>query len=84
MAPETPQLGVIQSESSQTMGGSSNAPLTETQLQRRYQLVHWDAAIAATENMALDAHLKKVLNTGPSVTGVYTLSNLTKYPPILK
>jgi len=63
MAPQTPEPGVIQSESSQTAGASSNAPLAETQLQRRHQLVHRDAAIAATENMALDAHLKKVRKT---------------------
>jgi len=60
MAPQTPQPGVIQSESNQTTGATSNAPLAETQLQRRHQLVHHDAAIAATEIMAQDAHLKKV------------------------
>jgi hypothetical protein len=46
------------------MGASSNAPLAETQLQPRHQLVHRDAAIAATENMAQDAHLKNVRKTG--------------------
>jgi len=66
MAPQTPQLGVIQSELSRTTGTSSNAPLAETQLQRRHQIVHRDAAIAATENMAQDAHLKKVRKTGRS------------------
>jgi len=66
MAPQTPQPAVIQSESSRTAGASSNAPLAETQLQRRHQLVHGDAAIAATENMAQDAHLKKVRKTGRS------------------
>jgi len=66
MAPQTPQPGLIQSESSRTPGASSNAPLVETQLQRRHQLVHRDAAIAATKNMAQDAHLKKVRNTGHS------------------
>jgi hypothetical protein len=63
MAPQTPQPGVIQSESSRTAGASSNAPLAEPQLQRRHQLVHRDAAIAATENMAQDAHLNKVHKT---------------------
>jgi len=67
MAPQTPQPGVIQSESSRTAGASSNAPLGETQLQRRHQLVHRNAAIAATKNMAQDAHLKKVCKTGRSI-----------------
>jgi len=66
MAPQTPQPGLIQSESSQTAGASSNAPLVETRLQRRHQLVHRDAAIAATENMAPDALFKKVRKTGRS------------------
>jgi len=66
MAPQTPHPGVIQSESSRTTGASSNAPSAETQLQCRHQLVHRDAAIAATENMAQDAHLKKVGKTGRS------------------
>jgi hypothetical protein len=68
MPPQTPQPGVIQSESSRTAGASSNVPLAETQLQRTHQLVHRDAAIAATENMAQDPHLKKVRKTGRSNT----------------
>jgi hypothetical protein len=56
MAPQTHQPGVIQSKSSRTTGTSSNAPLAESQLQNRYQLVHRDAAIPATNNMAQDAH----------------------------
>jgi hypothetical protein len=63
MAPPTRQSGVIQSELSRTAGASSNAPLAEIQLQRRHQLVHHDAAIAATENMAQEEHLKKVYQT---------------------
>jgi len=63
MAPQTLQPGGIQSESRRTAGASSNAPLAETQLQRRHQLVHRDAAIAATETMAQDSHLKKVHKT---------------------
>ena len=66
MAPQTPQPGVIQSESSRTPGPSYNAPLAETQLQRRYQLVHRDAAIAGTENIAQDSLLKNVRETGCS------------------
>jgi hypothetical protein len=63
MATQTPQRVVIQSGSSRTTGASSNAPLAETQLQRSHQFVHCDAAIAATENMAQDAPLKKVRKT---------------------
>ena len=66
MAPQTPQPDVVQSESSQTTGASSNVPQRETQQQRRHQLVHRDAAIAATENMAQDAHFKIVHNIGCS------------------
>jgi len=66
VAPQTPQPDVIQSESSRTTGASSNEPLAETQQQRRHQLVHYDAAIAATKNMAQDAHLKIVRKTGRS------------------
>jgi len=66
MAPQTPQPDVIQSESSRTTGASSNAPLAETQQQRRHQLVHCDAATAATENIAQDTHLLMVHKTGCS------------------
>ena len=58
MAPETLPPGAIGAESSWTTGDSRNAPLGETQQQRRHQLVHRDAAIVATENMTQDAHLK--------------------------
>jgi len=66
MTSQTPWPGVIQSELSWTTGASPNAPLAETQLQRRHQLVHRDAAIAATENMAQNAGLKKVRKSGRS------------------
>jgi len=52
MAPQIPQAGVIEFKSSRTTGPSSNAPLAETQPQGRHQLVHCDAAIAATGYMA--------------------------------
>ena len=58
MAPQTPHPSVIQSESSRTAAALSNTPLAETPLQCRHQLVHRDAAIAATENMAQEAHLE--------------------------
>jgi len=63
MAPQTPQPGVIESDSSQTTGTSSNAPLAETQQQRRHQLVHRDAAIGATKDMAQNARLRNVRQT---------------------
>jgi hypothetical protein len=63
MVQQTPQTGVIQSESSRMAVASSNAPLAEAQLQSRHQLVHRDAAIAATKHMAQDARSKKVRKT---------------------
>jgi len=66
MAPQTPQPGVIEYESSRTMCTLSNTPLAESQQQRRHQLVHHDAAIAATDNLAQDADLIKVGKTGRS------------------
>jgi len=56
MAPDTPRRGVIESESCRTTGAPVYAPLPETQQQWRHQLLHHNAAISATENMAQDAH----------------------------
>jgi len=64
MAPETLQPGAIVAESSRTTGALCNTPPGETQQQRRHQLVHRDAAIVATENIAQDAHVKTVPTTG--------------------
>jgi len=66
MAPETLLLGAIAAESSRITGTSLNAPLGETQQQRRHQLVHCDAAIVAIENMSQDSHFKKVRKTASS------------------
>jgi len=66
MAPEIVQPGEIETESSQTTGASNNAPPSETQQQRRHQLVHRDAAIVATQNMTHDAKLKIVCKTASS------------------
>jgi len=66
MAPQTPQPSVIQSESRRMAGASSNAPQAETQLLGRHLFVHCNSAIAATENMAQDVHLRKVHKTGRS------------------
>jgi len=66
MAPKTHQPGAIRSESSQTTGASTNALPGETQQQHRHQLIHHDAAIAATKNMTQDAHLKTACKTRSS------------------
>jgi len=66
MAPETLPPGAIGAESSRMTGASSNAPLGQTQLQRRHQLVHRDTSIVATENMTQDVHFKKIRITGSS------------------
>jgi len=70
MAPQTPQPGVIESELSRTMGASTNAPWAETPQQRRLHFVHCNATIAATANMAQDAHLNIVRKTGHSNNGM--------------
>jgi len=57
MAPQTPQQGESGTELTRTMGASSNTPPAETHPQRRYNLVHRDAANAATKKMTLDAQL---------------------------
>jgi len=66
MAPQTHQWRAIKSESSWKTVTSSNVPLAETQCQRRHQWVHCDGAIAATENMTQDTHLKTVCKVGHS------------------
>jgi len=66
MAPQTHQQGEGGTESSRTMGISSNTPPAETQLQCRHHFVHCDAANAATRNMTLDAQLKSVHKNGSS------------------
>ena len=69
MAPDTPRRSVIQSESSRTTGSSSDARLAETQHQRGHQLVHRNAAIVATDNIAQDKLFKNVHITGLSNNG---------------
>jgi len=66
MAPETLPPSAIGAKSSQITGASSNAPLGETKQQRKYQLVHRNAAIVAPENLTQEAHLNKVCKTGSS------------------
>jgi len=66
MAPEILQPGAIEAESSRKTGTSNSAPPSETQQQRRHQLVRRDAAIVATDNMTQDAHSKVVRTSGSS------------------
>jgi len=66
MAPQTPQRGESELESSSTMGAESITPLVATQIQDWHHLVHRNAANAATENLTLDALLKTVFTTGSS------------------
>jgi len=51
IAPQKPQEDASGSELSRMTGASSNDHPAETQQQHRHQLVHQDAANAATENM---------------------------------
>jgi len=60
MAPQTPQQCEGGTESSRTMGAYSNTPPAETQLECRHDLVHCDAANAATGNITLHPQLKIV------------------------
>ena len=66
MTTQTSQTTESGSESSETTGASFNASLQGTKQQRRYQLVHREAANVATETKTQDAHLKIVCTTGSS------------------
>jgi len=63
MAPQKPQPAARGSESSQTTGALSNAPPAEMQQQCRHNVVHSNAANAATENIPLDALLPIICKT---------------------
>jgi hypothetical protein len=60
MDTQTHHPGVTGSEPSQTMGVSANTSHNDTQQEHRHQLVHQNAANAATKHMTQDAHLKIV------------------------
>jgi len=66
MDTKTTQPGESRSVSSTSMGASSNASLAGTQQRCGHQLLHRNAANAATENMTHDAHIKIVHKTGSS------------------
>jgi len=67
MAPQTVQPVGIGAKSSRTTGASTNAPPGERLQRSRHQLVHRDAAIAATDNMTQDSHSKTVGKPGSSM-----------------
>jgi hypothetical protein len=66
MDTQPPQQGPSGSKSSRLPGTSSNTAVIGTQQERRHQLVHRDAANAATKNMTQDAHLNSVRETESS------------------
>jgi len=66
MDTQPPLPGESGSKSSQWVGATSNTSLIGTQQDRRHQVVHRDAAIAATNHMTQDAHLQIVCKTGSS------------------
>jgi hypothetical protein len=66
MDTQPPQPGTGGSKSRRLAGVSSNTSLISTQQERRDQLIHDDAADAATKHMTQDAHLKIIRKTGSS------------------
>jgi len=66
MDTQPPQPGASGYKSSRLAGALSHTLLLGTQQERRHQLVHRDAANAATKNMTQDAHLQIVRKTGTS------------------
>jgi len=66
MDTQPPQPGERRSKSSRLAGTRSDTSLIGTEQERRHQLVHRDAADAATRNIILDAHFTIVSRTGRS------------------
>ena len=66
METQSPQQAASGSKSSRLAGDTSNTSLIGTQQECRHQLVHHDAANAATRNITLDAHLNIVRKTESS------------------
>jgi len=66
MDTQPPPPGESGSNTSRLAGTTSNTGILGTQRQRRHNLVHRDAANAATKHMAQDAHLKIIHKTGSS------------------
>jgi len=66
MATQIPQPGENGIEVGGSTGITPNTLFSGTQQERRHQLVHCNAANAATKNMTKDAHLKIVRKTESS------------------
>jgi len=66
MDTQPPQPGPSESKSGQLADALSNMSIIGTQQERRHQLVHREAADAATKHMTEDAYLKIVRKTGRS------------------
>jgi len=66
MDTQTPEPEVTGSESSRTTGVLADSSHNGAQQERRHQLVHRNAANAATNHMTQDAQLKIVCKTGSS------------------
>jgi len=64
MDTQPPPPGESGSNTGRLAGGTSNTEILATQQDRRHELVHRDAANAATKHMTQDAHLKIVRKTG--------------------
>jgi hypothetical protein len=69
MDTQPPQPGESGSEWSRLASALSNTPLCGTQQEHRQQLVHRDAANAATKYKTQDAHLKMVYKAGSISNG---------------
>jgi len=61
-----PQPGESGSKSSRLAGATSGMPIIGTKGERRHQLVHRDAANAATKHITQDTDLKIIRKTGSS------------------
>ena len=70
-ATQTPPQGESGSESSWLTSVSTNAALAGTNDHSRHLLVHHDSAIAASENMAWDAHIQMVCKTRSGMSMKY-------------
>jgi len=66
MATKTPRPGENGTVLGRSTGVTPNMSLSGTQQERRHQLLHRNAAHAATKNMTQDAHLKIIRKTGRS------------------
>jgi hypothetical protein len=64
METQSPLPGESGLNTGRLAGHISNTAIFRSQQQRRYKLVHHDAANAATKHLTHDAHLKIVRKTG--------------------